>query len=430
VGAVELEAVGRAEDGDGDAFGLEELASERLELFAGDGIDGGKNFVERREAAKIEFLAREIGHAGTSGLEGEHERALEMILGTEEFFLGDEGFLHGAEFGDGEVDDLADSILGGAGVDAEDSSVGIGRELAEDRVGEASFFANVLEEPRGHATAEEIVEDGGGEAALVGERNGGNTDANVDLLQVAFGFEVNGRGGGGHRIGGVEMRSGKIAKFLFDEIENFLVRDVASGSDEEMIGREPVPEASTERLAFEAADGVRSAENRAAERMIGPEAAGKDIVEKVFGIVHVHFDFFEDNLALFLNVFRIKFGAEHQIGEHVERNGEVRVEHLGVKADLFLGSEGIEHAADGIHFAGDSFGGAAIRTLENHVFEEVGDAVFREGFAAGAVADPDANGDRTDVLHGLGDDDKAVRKNVTMNIARVGDQGGHEGIVA
>jgi hypothetical protein len=34
------------------------------------------------------------------------------------------------------------------------------------------------------------------------------------------------------------------------------------------------------------------------------------------------------------------------------------------------------------------------------------------------------------MLHGLGDDDEAVGESMTMDIARVGDHGGHVGIVA
>ena len=87
----------------------------------------------------------------------------------------------------------------------------------------------------------------------------------------------------------------------------------------------------------------------------------------------------------------------------------MRVEDFGVETDLFLGGESVEHATDGIHFAGDVFGRAALGAFEDHVLEEVGDAIFGGGFAAGAVADPDADGNGTDVLHGLSDDDEAVR---------------------
>jgi len=97
--------------------GLEEAASQRLNVLAGNGVDGGKDFVERRETVEIEFLAGKIGHAGAGGLQRKHERALEMVLGAEEFLLREGRFLHGAKFGDGEIENLADGFLRGTGVD-------------------------------------------------------------------------------------------------------------------------------------------------------------------------------------------------------------------------------------------------------------------------------------------------------------------------
>jgi len=142
--------------------------------------------------------------------------------------------------------------------------------------------------------------------------------------------------------------------------------------------------------------------------MFGPEAAGEDVMEKVFWVVHVHLDFFKDDLALFLDVFRIELGAKDQIGNDIEGDGKMRVEDLGVETDLFLGGEGVEHAADGIHFAGDVFGGTALGALKDHVLQEVGDTVLGGGFPAGAVANPYADGDGANVLHGLSDNDEAV----------------------
>ena len=54
-GTVEGEAVEGAEDGNGDAFGLEEVAGEGLHFVAGDGFDRGENFVEGIEALEIEL---------------------------------------------------------------------------------------------------------------------------------------------------------------------------------------------------------------------------------------------------------------------------------------------------------------------------------------------------------------------------------------
>src|SRR5579859_6335539 len=110
-----------------------------------------------------------------------------MVFGASELFLADGRFLHGAKFLDSEIDDLADGFLRSAGVDGEHASVGIGRELAKDGVGEAFFFADVLKEARGHAAPEKIIEHCGGEARLVAERKRGDADAEMDLFEVALG---------------------------------------------------------------------------------------------------------------------------------------------------------------------------------------------------------------------------------------------------
>src|SRR6266436_1361057 len=193
-----------------------------------------------------------------------------------------------------------------------------------------------------------------------------------------------------------------------------------------MIRREPIPKARKQRITVEGFHRFRRAENRAPERMLRPESARENFVKEILGIVQIHFYFFEDHLAFLLHVFGIEFRAEHEVGDHVKGDGQVLVKNLGVEANLFLGSEGVEHAADRIHFAGDGFGGAALRALEDHVLHEVREAVLFRNFAAGAVADPQADGDGAHVGHGLGDDHEAVGQNVFLNVARFG---GHINIV-
>ena len=161
----------------------------------GDGFDGDENFIERIETAEIKFLASEIGHARAGGFERKHERAFEVILGAAQLFIGDGGFFQGAKFLDGEVDDLADGFLGGASVDGMHSSVRIRGQFAKNGVGQTLFFADVLEQARRHAPTEKIIEDSDTEALLVAKRNGGHADTEMNLFEVALGFELNGRTG-------------------------------------------------------------------------------------------------------------------------------------------------------------------------------------------------------------------------------------------
>ena len=111
--------------------------------------------------------------------------------------------------------------------------------------------------------------------------------------------------------------------------------------------------------------------------------------------------------------------VQHQVGEDVEGDGHVVGEGLDVEADGFFAGEGVEVAADGVHFAGDVLGGAGAGSLEDHVFDEVGDAVGFGGFAAGAGLDPDAHGDGAQMFHALGQNDEAVGQNGAAKVSFV-----------
>ena len=211
-------------------------------------------------------------------------------------------------------------------------------------------------------------------------------------------------------------RGAKIAELALHQVQHFFVRDVSRGGDHQMVGREPVAEALHEMSAVEAANGFRRAENGAAERMFWPEAARENVVKEIFGIVQIHLDFFEDDLALLLDVVGIELGTQNEIGDDVKGDGQMVIEDFGVEADLFFRSERVEHTAYRIHFAGDGFGGAAFGSFEDHVLDEMGQAVFFGDFAAGAVADPHADRDGANMRHSLGDDDEAVAEDVLLDV--------------
>src|ERR1700692_1192863 len=139
-----------------------------------------------------------------------------------------------------------------------------------------------------------------------------------------------------------------------------------------MIWSKPRCEARFQYLASKVFYRFGSAEYGASERMLGPKPASENFVQKILGVVHIHLDFFQDDLLLLGDVFGIKIGTENEIGYDVEGDRKMFVKDFGVKADLFLGGESVEHAADRIHFARDGFRGAALSALENHVLDEVG----------------------------------------------------------
>ena len=147
-----------------------------------------------------------------------------------------------------------------------------------------------------------------------------------------------------------------------------------------------------------------------------PEILGEELVDQILGIVLSHANFFEDDGFFAVDFVFGEFRIQNHVREHVEGFGQMFIEDARIEANHFLGSEGIEHSADAIHFARDIFGGAPRRAFENHVLDEMRNAVQAGRFAARAGAQPDAHGNGVHVLHRLSDDDEPVRKRVRLDL--------------
>ena len=106
-------------------------------------------------------------------------------------------------------------------------------------------------------------------------------------------------------------------------------------------------------------------------------------------------------------------GLQDDVGEDVEGERQVLVEHLDVVARVFLRGEGVELAADRVDGLRDVLGRPRRGALEEHVLDEVGDAAALGCFVARAARQPDADADRADLRHPLGEDAEPVIENVS-----------------
>ena len=309
----------------------------------------------------------------------------------------------------------------GAGVDAEGSGVAVGAEVGVDGVGHAALLADGLEEARTHAAAEHGVEDERGVAVVVGDGRGGHAEADLHLLEGFLVAQQDAGAGLGRRQLVQRLAGGERRKLLRHGLDELVVVQVAGGGKDHVAAVEAVAVVVEELLLVEPGDGGRGAEDGLAEGMIFPEVLGEELVDQDVGIVLVDLDLFEDHAALALDVGGGEDGVEHQVGEDVESDGHVFGQRLDVEADGFLAGEGVEVAADRVHFAGDVLGGAGAGALEEHVFDEVGDAVGFGRLAAGAGLDPHAHGHGAQMLHALGENDQAVGQHGAAKISL----GGH-----
>ena len=147
--------------------------------------------------------------------------------------------------------------------------------------------------------------------------------------------------------------------------------------------------------------------------MVFPEALREQLVDEIVGRVLDHLDLFEDDLLLALDVVGAERRVADDVGEDVDRQRQMLVEHLDVVAGVFLRGERVELAADRVDRLRDVLGGARRGALEEHVLDEVRDAAALGGFVARAARQPDADADRADLRHPLGEKPKTVVEHVS-----------------
>jgi hypothetical protein len=212
----------------------------------------------------------------------------------------------------------------------------------------------------------------------------------VHLLERFLLFGNDGRVWLGNRVGGQDVSIDQIGEFFADKANEAVVVEIAGGGDENVAGRVDALVEIEQKILAEFLDGLARAEDGFAEAVTFPEIANEGFVQDELGLIGLHFYLFEDDAFFLLDVGFPEDGIEGEVGEDVEREREVLVQNFSVETDELFAGEGVEAAADGIDFARDVFGGAGLGAFENHVLDEMRDAVFRTLFDARAAADPDA----------------------------------------
>src|SRR5437764_5423849 len=161
-------------------------------------------------------------------------------------------------------------------------------------------------------------------------------------------------------------------------------------------------------LAQQPADDLRAAEHRAAHRLRGEgallEMVEDDVVRGVVGLA----DLLQNDRALAFELGRVKARMHQDIGQDVEGERHILLQHLGVISRALARGVGVQVAADRLDLLGDRAGAAPLGALERHVLEEMRDAVDLGRLMASADLDPDAERDGIDRLDAIGDDAQAI----------------------
>ena len=134
------------------------------------------------------------------------------------------------------------------------------------------------------------------------------------------------------------------------------------------------------------------------------------VEHEVVGRVLGRADLLHDDVLLALQLLRIEGRIGQDVGQHVERERHVGLEHARVIGGGFDRGAGVEIAADRLDLLGDLARGAPRGALERHVLEQMRNAVLVRPLVAAAGADPDAERGGLQMRHRIGHHDEAGGK--------------------
>ena len=309
----------------------------------------------------------------------------------------------------------------GADVHAGHAYRAVERREAVDGVPDAALLADPLEQPARHPAAENIGDDEHGVFAPVGVWNRVGREHDVGLRRVFLDRAVRaadrGRDGRhGRRRQRLRVRSVAIEPPLSPGLrEQGVVGQIAGGGDDAVAGKIGAVMQLSEILGRDRADGFFRAQDLKAVRVGRPQRLIGEIEDLVIRRVFDRADLFEHDLSLEREIAVPQQRPAHHVGEDVERACEIGIQHARVVRGRIARGVGVERAAAGLERERDFLRRAALRALEDHVLEQVGDAHLRPRLVGAGGLHPNADRRGPNARHPLAQHGDTVGRGGAMD---------------
>ena len=285
---------------------------------------------------------------------------------------------------------------------------------AEHRVGQAPALAHLLEQPRGGGPAEHAFEHAQREAALVvaGDaraRRGTRGTARCPCARSARAARTAGLGpatlcgrAAARRRACARALSSASRRSRLGQLARALVVDRAGGGDHDRLRQRSARVEGLQLLARDRADDLGGADHRAPQRVLAEDGLAEHVEDPVLGIVLVHRDLLEHDLALGLRALRsaaarpsraITSKARSRWRSSTRVYSEVASLSVPALISAPIASKIWSISSEPI----------ALGAAEQHVLEQVRDARLLVGLHRRARADPEAERHRAHGSHALGD---------------------------
>ena len=187
-------------------------------------------------------------------------------------------------------------------------------------------------------------------------------------------------------------RRGRAANWRLHHLEHVVVTHIAgAGHDHAGPARNCVPMKRGQVSRREAAHQFGRAQHRAADRLVGIGGGLEMIEDDVVGRVDRLGDLLHHHFLLARQLIGVERRVLQDVGQDVEGQRHVLLQHLGVIGGMVARGVGVDIAADRLDLLGDLARAAPRRALEGHVLEHVRHAVDVGRLVARAGIDPYAH---------------------------------------
>src|SRR5580692_540453 len=169
-------------------------------------------------------------------------------------------------------------------------------------------------------------------------------------------------------------------------------------------------------LAPETADGFLIAKDRKAHGLIGIDDRLQMIEHDIVRRIARATKLLQHDMAFALQLSDIERRMCENVGQNVERERHIGLQHARMKSGLLAACVGIEETTDGLDLFGDADCRAPLRALERHVFEHVAHAHDGPRLVPRTAGDIDADEGAFQLRHWISYDHQAVGKSRNLYI--------------
>ena len=159
-------------------------------------------------------------------------------------------------------------------------------------------------------------------------------------------------------------------------------------------------------------------------RMATPEPGAVEVEYQVIRRILHRGDLLQDNLPFQGQISLPEEGMQNQVGQNLQREREVFVQHPGLEGGMLPGCVSIQGAAQAFQGQGDLLRRPVPGSLEHHVLQQVAGPHDLLGLVGRTLPDPHANGNGADPWDPLREHSHPVPKDALGHLPREGDDPG------